>query len=446
MRTRLLLLALAVALTGGHRPLLAQDTSVLSGRVLRAGSDAPVADAILRVSGTNVSAVSGPEGRFVLRGLPAGNHTLEVRHPEVGDHALALAVSRAGERFEVVVRVSTQGMSVEVVEAAPAQTGASEAGGAPPAGSAPTLPTVTVREDASLAPPPAPASRAGSVVDRDKILQLAGSSRNLSDLIRRAVPNLYVRAFDGAVGDLLCLEFRGAQVRSMSPTNAAGTCNHPQVYLDGIPLIDPAAAYSMTSFEAIQWIQAISPAEAGPQFGGAPYGVILVTTVSGPRGVMPGASNPALLVRSRRSTFDWEQDPAGHPFLRAFAGAALGTAVGLAAGRDAWRRCVYVDDHTREQERTCPRGEVAGMGAAAVALPAVGSALGAHLGGRTRASEGSWGPAILGAGLALLPGYGFSLVTVGSGVDATNAVGRVFLVVGTPLFAALADGLYRHLR
>ncbi|MDP2958511.1 MAG: carboxypeptidase regulatory-like domain-containing protein, partial [Longimicrobiales bacterium] len=228
MRTRLVFLALAVALTGGHRPLPAQDASVLSGRVLRAGSDAPVADAILRVSGTDISAVSDGEGRFVLRGLPVGSATLEVRHPELGDHAMALAVSRPGELFEVVVRLAPEGMSVEIVAAAPVRTGASEAGGAPPAGTAPTLPAVTVREDAIVAPPPAPALRAGSIVDRDRILQLAGSSRNLADLIRRAVPTLYVRALDGNVGTLLCLEFRGAQVRSLSPTHASGTCNHPQ--------------------------------------------------------------------------------------------------------------------------------------------------------------------------------------------------------------------------
>jgi hypothetical protein len=86
------------------------------------------------------------------------------------------------------------------------------------------------------------------------------------------------------------------------------------------------------------------------------------------------------------------------------------------------------------------------MGGAALALPALGSALGAHLGGRTQASEGRWIPALVGAGLALLPGYGFSLSTVGSGVQATNTAGMVFLVAGTPLFTAVADRLYRRLR
>ena len=151
-------------------------------------------------------------------------------------------------------------------------------------------------------------------------------------------------------------------------------------------------------------------------------------------------------MRSRRTTFDWEQDPAGHPFWRALALSAVGSTAGLVAGREVWRRCVYVDAVTREQERTCPRPEVAAMGAVAVALPALGSALGAHFGGRTEGSQGRWVPAVLGATLALLPGYGFTLATVGNGVEATNTAGMVFLVAGTPLFTALADRLYRTLR
>jgi hypothetical protein len=107
---------------------------------------------------------------------------------------------------------------------------------------------------------------------------------------------------------------------------------------------------------------------------------------------------------------------------------------------------VYVDDVTRELERTCPRPEVAAMGAVAVALPATGSALGAHWGGRTGASQGRWIPTVLGATLALLPGYGFSLATVGTGVEATNTAGMVVLVAGTPILTVLADRLYRSVR
>ncbi|NJD19530.1 MAG: carboxypeptidase-like regulatory domain-containing protein [Gemmatimonadetes bacterium] len=447
MTTRAPTIALLLALALGLAPtrLSAQESSVISGRVLGAGTEEPLANVILRVGGTDVSAVSDREGRFVLRGVPVGSHELQVRQGQ-GEHTVALAVSRPDERFEVVIHLGSEGMSVEIVGATPAPASAQPPRTDPATGVTRTLPTVTVREDVTVAPPPAPALRAGSLVDKAEILRLAGSSRNLSDLLRRAVPALYVRPVTSASGDLLCLEFRGAQARSIIQSQLAGTCNHPQVYLDGVPLIDPAPAYGITNYDAVEWIQAIPPAEAGPQFGGAPYGVIIVTTAAGRRTAAVGMGDASLLVRSRHTTFDWEQDPAGHPFWRALAASALGSTVGLVAGRSVWRHCVYVDDVTRELERTCPRPEVAARGAVAVALPALGSALGAHRGGRTGATQGRWIPALAGATLALLPGYGFSLATVGNGVEATNTTGRVFLVAGTPLFTVLADRLYRRQR
>lgn len=333
MSPRLLTAALLLSLALPCAPLAAQDASVISGRVLRAGTGEPVADVILRVRGSDASAVSDAAGRFVLRGLPVGSHTLEVRHPTHGDHAVGLAVSRAEERFEVVVHLGAEGISVEIVGATMAPSAAPPRDAEAAAGGAATLPTVTVREDVTVAPPSAPALRAGALVDRAAILRLSGSSRNLSDLLRRAVPTLYVRPSEGSTGALLCLEFRGAQVRSMNPATSSGTCNHPQIYLDGVPLIDPAPAYGITNFDAIEWIQAIPPAEAGPQFGGAPYGVILVTTSAGRRAAA-GTGNPSVMARSRNATFDWERDPAGHPFWRALALSAMGNAAGLLAGRE----------------------------------------------------------------------------------------------------------------
>lgn len=432
--THRLLLVLA-ALLAVCAPVSAQDPSVLAGTVVVAASGAPVPDAIFRIAGTQVSAASDATGRFVLRGLPVGAHTLEVRHPEFGTHGVAVSVSRPGEQFEVAVRLSAAGMSIELLEATPDP--ASDV--AEPSSPIP----VRVTEATMAAPPPAHASRAGTLVERERIRELAGGSRNLADLLRRAVPALSERVYDAWAGDLMCLEFRGAQTRSMSATNSAGTCNHPLVFLDGVPLTEPSAAYGMTTFDAIEWIQAIPPNEAGAQFGGSAYGVILVTTATGARTAAPVA---ATLLANRRSTFDWNQDPQGHPFIQAFLGSAVGAGLGLLAAQEIWGRCVYVDDATGELERTCPRGEVVGRGAVSVAIPALASALGAHFGGRTSLSEGRWIPSVIGAAIALLPGYGFSLVTVGDGVETTNQAGKAFLVLGTPIVTALADRMYRRLR
>lgn len=349
---------------------------------------------------------------------------------------MAVSVRRAGERFSVVIRLSAEGMAVEIVGAVPAAEPAPELAAVFP---------VTVTEDVVLNPTEGPAVRAGTVVDKARIAQLSGGSRNVGDLIRRALPTLQARTSDGSVGDGLCLEFRGTAGRSLGPGRSSSTCNSPQIYLDGVALTDPAAAYTMTAFEGIQWIQAIPPGEAGAQFGQSTYGVILIATTSG--GTRMGApAGPGLMVRSRRSTFDWEQDPNGHDFLRTFLAAAAGNAAGLAAGLAAGRRCVYVEDGTREIATRCSNAGVAGVGVAAFALPAMGSALGAHFGGSTSVSVGRWVPALIGAGMAIFPGYAFSLTTVGGGVEATNNAGKAFLLVGTPLLTTLADRLYRRLR
>lgn len=147
-----------------------------------------------------------------------------------------------------------------------------------------------------------------------------------------------------------------------------------------------------------------------------------------------------------RPTFDWSMDPEGHRFGRAFLGAAAGNAVGLAAGLAVGRQCVFIEDRTDEIEFSCGDAGVAGVGVAAVALPALGSALGARVLGRTDRSRGRLVPALVGAGMGVLPGYIFSLSTVGDGVGTMNAVGKAFLLVGTPLLTALADRMHRTLR
>jgi len=285
-------------------------------------------------------------------------------------------------------------------------------------------------------------------VDQARIQQLAGGSRNVGELIRRAFPGMQVRESDatgGVAGNTLCLEFRGVGNRSLNLGVASATCFSPQVYLDGIALGDPSMAYGMTALDGLQWIQAIPPAEASAQFSGATNGVILIATTSG-GSAMSMAPGSSYLVRSRRTSFDWEMDPNGHPFLRAFLGAAVGSAAGLLAGREVGRQCIYIEDRTQEIETSCRNAGVAGVSLVALALPALGSTLGAHYGGSTDISVGKWIPGLIGAGMALFPGYVYSLTTVGDGVGATNNAGKVFLLLGTPLFTTLADRLYRDLR
>jgi len=388
-----------------------------------------VSDVVLRIAGTQVTAVSAADGASVLRGIDPGVHTLEIRAPGADLRALALSVSRGGEIFEVALHLSPDGVSMEILAAALA-----------PSDQAPQAPP-PVTEVVLAVPPADPTRYAGVVVERQRLLQLSGGARNVGELVARAVPALRVVEGERQADGALCLEF--GSNRQVSLENAVVGCRHPQVYLDGVILGSPSMAYSLTNTEGLEWIQAIPPGEAAAEFGGATYGVILIAT-TGSRGTLFPRSTRRLA--TSRSTFDWSQDPQGHPFLKTFLFAAAGTAAGLAAGVEVGRECIFVEDRTQELDSRCSQAGTAGVSLAAVVLPAFGSALGARFGGATERSRGQLLPALMGAGLAIVPGYIYSLVTVGNGVDASNAAGKAFLLVGTPLLTTLADRMYRSLR
>ena len=407
----------------------AQTTSTIRGEVRDADSGEVLGDVVLRLADTQVSAVSDAEGRFVLRGIPVGTHALEITSPDRRAQRLSLAVNRGGETFEVVLHLTPDAVSMEVLDAFAAPGAASEA------------PTVPVTETFLEVPPADPGRYAGIVVERARLIQLSGGARNMGELVARAIPLLRPRESDRLVDGELCLEFGASGPMSLNQEPMG--CRHPQVYLDGVILGDPALAYELTNVEGLEWIQAIPPGEAAAEFGGAPNGVILIAT-TGSRGTLFPRSTRRL--STSRSTFDWDQDPQGHPFLKTFLFSAAGTALGLAAGVEVGRQCIFVEDRTQELDSSCSQAGTAGVSLAAVALPALGAALGARIGGATDRSRGQLVPALLGAGLAIVPGYIYSLVTVGNGVDASNAAGKAFLLVGTPLVTTLADRLYRSLR
>lgn len=408
-----------------------QATSTLRGRVLEASSDAPVPDAVLRLSGTQVSAVSDAAGAFVLRGVPPGAHTLEVRHPDFGSHALEIQGNQGGETFEVAIRLSRDGMAMELLGVS-----------APAAVGVPQAPRDVLLTETNLPIPLADPTRyAGTVVERHRLQMLTAGARNLGDLIVRAVPGVRELNPDPTLDGTRCLEFGASGPISL--TMAPAGCRHPQVYLDGVIVSDPSMVYDLTALEGVEWIQAIPASEAASEFGGATYGVLFVAT-TGSRGTLfPRGRN---VMGTRRRTFDWTEDPQGHPFLRAFLASAAGTAAGLAAGVEMGRQCIYVEEGTDELDSSCSQAGTAGVSLAAVVLPALGSAVGARYGGTTAYSRGRFLPAVMGAGLAIVPGYIYSLVTVGSGADASNIVGKAFLLVGTPLATTLADRLYRSVR
>jgi hypothetical protein len=77
-------------------PAFAQQTGTLSGLVVHDGTVKPVVGAVVRVKDTSIETVSGSGGRFVLRDVPSGEHTLLVEYMGAPSFQQTLTVDPGG--------------------------------------------------------------------------------------------------------------------------------------------------------------------------------------------------------------------------------------------------------------------------------------------------------------------------------------------------------------
>lgn len=114
--------ALLTALLLAATPAAAQPSGsggIISGRVVSAATQEPVAGASLRVTGLELSATTDAEGRFVLRGVPPGIRALEVRrigYASAVRSDIAVGVARPAE---VLVELQPAALQLEAVSVAP---------------------------------------------------------------------------------------------------------------------------------------------------------------------------------------------------------------------------------------------------------------------------------------------------------------------------------------
>lgn len=399
-------------------PASAQDTSGLDieGVVLDVATGQGVADAILRLTGTRLSAASDAGGGFLLSDVPLGTWTLTVEHVAYGTYRHEIVVEGSGTvRIEVRLDHEAIELSPLVVEA------------------------TTMAEQRRR-------GRGSSFweVTRPEIERALGRSRHMGDLVAQTVPGIKLRQSNNLSQTDICLEFRAAATLSIVNSRP---CNHPQVYLDGVPVTNPQYLYGSVGMHNLERIEVIPPGEAGARYGsGSLYGVLLIETRRpGVDRTAQGPMVPGDMGRPTARTFDWQNDPAGHHTGRTLLAATLGNAAGLGLGLLLARQCITVT-RTDEIDTTCGGGATFAAGASAVVLPALGSALGARLAGETGASIGRFVPALVGAGMMLFPGYAFSMSTVGGDVEAVNKIGNAFLALGVPVAVTVADRLFRSLR
>lgn len=88
-----------------------QDTGVVRGRVIDAGSGDPVATAAVKAVGTVLITFADDSGRFELRGVPVGRRSLEIERIGYKPHRLEVRV-RAGLPAEVEVALQPSAVAV----------------------------------------------------------------------------------------------------------------------------------------------------------------------------------------------------------------------------------------------------------------------------------------------------------------------------------------------
>ncbi len=173
----------------------AQDAGTISGRVIEAGTNAPVASAQIQVVGTTRGAVTGDDGRFRIAAMRPG--TYQVRALRLGYQASAQTVDvTVGGTAEANFSLSPAAISLEqvVTTATGEQERRREIGSAV----------------STLQPQP----------------EQIASAQNVSQLLSGKIPGVDVQQAGGTVGTASRIRIRGATSISLT--------NEPLIVIDGI--------------------------------------------------------------------------------------------------------------------------------------------------------------------------------------------------------------------
>jgi len=278
-------------------------------------------------------------------------------------------------------------------------------------------------------------------IDRREIAEHVGRGLTLGDVLERRVPGVTADGTGGVTGARPCVQYR-------RPGSFVSGCQPPIVIVDGVRIAESNQFFETMPLEHVESLTVLPASVASIRYGtGAINGVIQVETRS------PGSD--AGQARSARrspipkspgwsSAYDWSLEQSGHPSLRVFAGASVGSLAGLAIALGAAGACspLNVERGTR-----CTPSETRLSSLAGFTLPVLGGALGAHLLGRTEGSRGRLVVTTVAALAPMFTGYFFATPTSDRVQFRSQQIfGSIVVVAGVPTVATLADKLFRTTR
>ncbi|MBA3578529.1 MAG: SusC/RagA family TonB-linked outer membrane protein [Gemmatimonadaceae bacterium] len=252
---RVLLAAFAVALLPAG--LAAQDDGTIAGVVTDRASGRPLPEVQVQVAGTQRGSMTDREGRFTIRGVPAG--TYEVRARRVGYAPMSERVAvGAGATASVNFVMTESALTLQEVVVS-AVTGAQER-------------RVEI----------------GTNVGQINVSTLQkGPITKLADVLQGRVAGVQLQSATGTSGGGQRIRIRGANSLSLS--------NEPLIFIDGVRASNSSGGYSLggqdysrlndINPEEIENIDILKGPAAAALYGSvASNGVILITTKRGQAG------------------------------------------------------------------------------------------------------------------------------------------------------------------
>jgi hypothetical protein len=375
----------------------AQQLRPLAGRVVDESTLQPIADVVVRVRGTDLSGLTGSDGLFRIESVPVGARQIVLEHVAYGEYVDTVAVRADQDTF---LQISLKARAL-------------------------ALPEVIVEGRTELEQRRQSTGFSMNEIQRPVIEDAAKRGQTLWELLRDAMPQVSVR--DASRGTTACVEFRGAM-------RLTGGCNHMSIFMDGVLLSAPGTVYPNVPLDDIERVEAISPGQAGVQYGTlGGNGVLLIETRTGPRPDRPDGSDEMVTYG-----FDWDLEPQPYAWTRVLGSALLANAIGLGVGVAAARQCLQVADQTLGVQEGCAGMKALGAGALALALPVFGTSYAVRWGGGTVRSRGRLMPSIILASASAITGYLFVIQDQG-------VAGGVLLGLGIPALSVFSDRLFRVL-